>query len=106
MAHSENPTIRKMVAAYLAEHDYDGLRGDGCACGIGNLFTCSDPAVNLCAAGYRTACDGDCNNGLFVEVPAPCDFHMVEDRRKVRRYTNMTEAELAAGRARRKELLK
>jgi hypothetical protein len=49
--------LADIVAAYLCEHDYDGLYSDQeCACVLGDLMPCGTPSPD-CAAGYKQPCD-------------------------------------------------
>ena len=57
--------VRGIVKDWLITHNYDGLAGDECGCGIEDLMACGDGFEN-CVAGHKAPCD--CGEG--------CAFHI------------------------------
>ena len=49
-------TVREIIKNYLKERHYDGLCGDGCGCGIDNLFPCGEINTD-CQPAYAHKCD-------------------------------------------------
>ncbi len=48
-------TVTEIVTRYLKRHGYDGLAGDGCGCGLGDLAPCCDNITD-CTPGYAADC--------------------------------------------------
>jgi len=51
--------LREIVEDWLKENNYDGLVGDECGCGIGDLFPCEYPSLTECKPGYKKICNRD-----------------------------------------------
>jgi len=56
-----------MIAAYLVEHQYDGLFCEECCCDLADLMPCGGDWAIDCAAGYK-------HKGC-AEHPS-CKFHI------------------------------
>ncbi len=49
--------VRRIVALYLEEHEFDGIYADGeCACRMPDLMPCDGSAAD-CKPGYLLPCD-------------------------------------------------
>jgi hypothetical protein len=61
----EEMTVKEIVAAWLKEHGYDGLRNRSCGCGVNDLFLCSKVGVDDCEPAYshRSPCN-DCDDPM------------------------------------------
>ena len=65
----EEMDVEGIVAEYLVAHEFDGLVGWECGCGMDDLFVCSnDPGG--CTPGYKWTCAG-C---LIGESDDGCEF--------------------------------
>jgi len=69
--------VKEIVATWLEDNGFDGLFNTytSCACEVGDLSPCGEMNERDCEAGYRTVCDGTCDEGN-------CDFHIVKERRE------------------------
>ena len=68
------PTVCEIVAGWLSDHGWDGLRGDGCGCAGSYLMACGCPSRN-CAPAVRVRCTG-CANRAGCEEYEGCDLYM------------------------------
>ena len=64
--------IQEIVNKWLIDKGFDGLfsdgSGDSCACEVGDLMPCGEPAN--CEAGYKVPCDcGDHRFHIQKEKP-------------------------------------
>lgn len=57
--------LSNIVREYLESRGCDGLCGDGCGCGLDDLFSCGYPDADCMAAKARPC--------LGRECPSPCD---------------------------------
>ena len=68
-----NPTIAKIIKAYLLENGFTGLCNPDleCGCGLEDLFPCSE-VLRDCQAGYKhddAGPSGDYNYVICLEKP-------------------------------------
>jgi hypothetical protein len=66
-----NPVdVEHIVRDYLIEHNYDGLAGEECGCGLDNLMCClPDNDISGCVPAHkRKATQSDIDNDHDVEI--------------------------------------
>ena len=67
-------TCRDIIREYLEQNDYDGLAGDGCGCGLDELFLCTESGLD-CLPAIKSACGG-CEALIKRDKDCPYGFEM------------------------------
>lgn len=64
-----NPSVRDIVAEWLARNGFDGLANVGveCGCSLGDLMPCGAPNECSCVAAYRVPCEHEGEYVMTVE---------------------------------------